>query len=133
MYLLRKALYGLKQAPRAWYSRINEYLSSLGYLRSPNEHTLYVRNVEGELIIVSLYVDDLLIIGSNPSKVDEFKEAMNCEFEMTDLGIMSYFLGMEINQTSSGIFVNQRRYAVDVLKRFGMDKCKPVNTPLVAT
>ncbi|XP_031280328.1 uncharacterized protein LOC116138799 [Pistacia vera] len=101
-------------------------------MRSPNEHTLYVRELEGELVIVSLYVDDLLITGSISSQLDEFKKVMHSEFKMSDLGEMPYFLGMEINQASCRIFVNQRKYANEVLKKFGMDKCKPVDTPLVA-
>lgn len=130
VYLLRKALYGLKQAPRAWYNRINEYLMSLGYARSANEHTLYVRRKENECTIISLYVDDLLIMGSSSNQLIDFKSTMHKEFEMTDLGEMSYFLGMEIHQSHHGIFVNQKRYTTQILHKYNMDKCKPVDTPL---
>ncbi|XP_031285993.1 uncharacterized protein LOC116144684 [Pistacia vera] len=97
VYLLKKALYGLKQALRAWYSRINDHLLSLDFVRSPNEHTLYIREVEDDVIIISLYVDDLLVIGSTHDQVEEFKKSMHSDFEMTDLGEMSYFLQMEID------------------------------------
>ncbi|XP_031263008.1 uncharacterized protein LOC116121206 [Pistacia vera] len=120
-----------EKAPRAWYSRINDHLLNLDFVRSPNEYTLYIREAEDDLMIISLYVDDLLVIGSNETQVDEFKKSMQSEFEMTDLGGMSYFLGMEIDQHVDGIFVNLRRYASEVLKKFCMENCKPVNLPLV--
>jgi len=96
VYLLKKALYGLKQAPRAWYSKIDEHLSSLGSQKSMSEATLYVKYKGDNLLIVSLYVDDLLITGGNAKLVEEFKREMMKIFEMTDLGLMTYFLGMEI-------------------------------------
>jgi hypothetical protein len=96
VYLLKKALYGLKQAPRAWYSKIDEHLSSLGSQKSMSEATLYVKCKGDNLLIVSLYVDDLLITGGNAKLVEEFKREMMKIFEMTDLGLMTYFLGMKI-------------------------------------
>ncbi|XP_031286059.1 uncharacterized protein LOC116144766 [Pistacia vera] len=103
----------------------------LSYTRSPNEHTLYLRKTERGLAVVSLYVDDLLVTGSNPEELDQFKSTMQTEFEMTDLGLMKYFLGMEISQTAGEIFVCQQRYATEILMKFGMENCKPVDTPLV--
>ncbi|CAL5403595.1 unnamed protein product [Camellia sinensis] len=97
VYLLKKALYGLKQAPRAWYSRIDSHLLSLGFVKSLSEFTLYVKEAT-DLIVVSVYVDDLLITGSNEDLIKEFKAEMLKVFEMTDLGLMSYFLGMEVKQ-----------------------------------
>lgn len=131
LYLFRKTLYGLKQAPRAWYSRINEYLMSLGFERSPNEHTLYVREIDDEKIFISLYVDDLLVTGTNSTRLQDFKNELHKEFEMNDLGEMSFFLGMEVWQSANGIFVSQKKYANELLKKFAMKNCKPVNTPLV--
>ncbi|XP_031278346.1 uncharacterized protein LOC116136813 [Pistacia vera] len=115
----------------AWYSRINDYLLSLDFVRSPNKHTLYIREVEDDVMIISLYVDDLLVIGSKHDQVEEFKKSMHSEFERTDLGEMSYFLGMEIDQDADGIFVNQRKYASEVLKKFCMENCKPMDLPSV--
>ncbi|GAU33542.1 hypothetical protein TSUD_143350 [Trifolium subterraneum] len=132
VYKLHKALYGLKQAPRAWYSRIDGYLLQNGFKRSENEATLYVKWSRNEVkLIVSLYVDDLLVIGNESNSLSQFKQAMENEFEMTDLGEMKYFLGMEIFQSSAGIFISQKKYALEVLKKFHMDKCKSVSTPLV--
>ncbi|CAJ2645183.1 unnamed protein product [Trifolium pratense] len=132
VYKLHKALYGLKQAPRAWYSRIDGHLLQSGFKRSENEATLYVKWSKNEVkLIVSLYVDDLLVIGNESNSLSQFKQAMENEFEMTDLGEMKYFLGMEIFQSSVGIFISKKEYALEVLKKFHMDKCKPVSTPLV--
>ncbi|XP_031279928.1 uncharacterized protein LOC116138358 [Pistacia vera] len=82
-------------------------------------------------MIISLYVDDPLVIGSNHAQVEEFKKFMHSEFEMMGLGEMSYFLGMDIDQDADGIFVNQRKYASEILKKFYMENCKPVDLPLV--
>ncbi|KAL4362450.1 hypothetical protein GQ457_04G012430 [Hibiscus cannabinus] len=129
---LKKALYGLKQAPRAWYKKIDSYLIEKGFERSKNEHTLYVKNQgKNDFLIVSLYVDDLLVTGNSSNMVLSFKEEMKKKFEMTDLGLMNYFLGMEVHQGEDGIFISQRKYANDVLKKFKMQNCKPVSTPLV--
>lgn len=99
VYRLKKALYGLKQAPRAWYARIDSYLVSLGFNRSVNEPTLYVKKNEVEIqLIVSLYVDDLLVTGGDQDMLAEFKAKMMDMFEMSDLGLMTYFLGMEVRQ-----------------------------------
>jgi len=97
VYKLHKTFYGLKQAPRAWYSRIDSHMIQLGFRRSENEATLYLKQNDGGLqLVVSLYVDDMLVTGSNVKLLDKFKMEMQDVFEMTDLGIMNYFLGMEI-------------------------------------
>ncbi|KAK0597781.1 hypothetical protein LWI29_028530 [Acer saccharum] len=128
---LKKALYGLKQAPRAWYSRIDEYYTSHEFRRSKSEPTLYIKTQSNNILIVSLYVDDLIYTGNNEKMMKEFKEDMMKTFEMTDLGLMHYFLGIEINQEKSGIFVSQKKYTESLLKKFKMSECKPVATPLV--
>ncbi|RVW21205.1 Retrovirus-related Pol polyprotein from transposon RE1 [Vitis vinifera] len=130
VYLLKKALYGLKQAPRAWYSRIDEHLQSLGFVKSPSEATLYVKGTDANLIVVSVYVDDLLVTGSNEKLVKEFKAEMLKVFEMTDLGLMSYFLGMEVKQDHDGVFISQKKYAKEILNKFHMDDCKRTSTPM---
>ena len=96
VFLLNKALYGLKQAPRAQYSRIDDYLLKLKFIRSYNEVTLYVKHENQEILIVSIYIDDILVTVSNDNVVKQFKMYMREVFKMNDLGEMSYFLGMEI-------------------------------------
>lgn len=130
VYLLKKALYGLKQAPRAWYDRLDSHLLQLDFYRSQSEATLYVKSCGENSLIVSIYVDDMLVTGSNFELIQQFKDEMRCCFEMTDLGIMKYFLGMEVTQLSCGIFICQQKYASDVLRRFKMEECKPVGTPM---
>jgi hypothetical protein len=130
VYLLKKALYGLKQAPRAWYSRIDDHLHKLGFVKSLSEATLYVKGADANLIIVSVYVDDLLVTGSNKTQIEEFKAEMFDVFEMTDLGLMSYFLGMEVKQSNDGIFICQHKYAKEIVKKFHMESCKSTSTPM---
>jgi len=130
VYLLRKALYGLKQAPRALYSRINDHLLSIGFTKSLSEFTLYVKDKGNSFLIVSLYVDDLLVTGDDTKLIDEFKQEMMQAFEMTDLGLMTYFLGIEIKQGENQVFICQRKYAKEILRKFQMDECKAVSTPM---
>ncbi|KAG8481669.1 hypothetical protein CXB51_026598 [Gossypium anomalum] len=131
VYKLKKALYGLKQAPRAWYTRIDSYLLSLGFERSISEPTLYVKKKQAETqLIVSLYVDDLLVTGGDRNMLADFKAKMKDTFEMSDLGQMIYFLGMEVQQTHSGIFLGQKTFAAKILSKFSMENCKPTSTPM---
>eukprot|EP00253_Pinus_taeda_P010257 PITA_10257 len=103
VYKLKKALYGLKQAPRAWYARIDGYFQENGFQRSKNDPTLYYKQECIDILIISLYVDDLLYMGSSSKMNDKFKAAMMNEFEMKGLGIMKYFLGMEVYQRQQEI------------------------------
>ena len=102
MYKLKKALYGLKQAPRAWYDRINGHFKLHGFHRSESEPTLYVK-LKGtdEVLIVCLYVDDLIYTSNSAALIAEFKNFMIGEFEITDLGLMNYFLGLEVKQSDT--------------------------------
>lgn len=130
VYRLKKALYGLKQAPRAWYSKIDDFFIELGFERSRSEHTLYVRKVDLSVIIISLYVDDLLVTGNDQKFIQKMKQNLMQMFEMTDLGEMTFFLGMEVNQIPGKIFICQKKYVREILKRFRMEECKSVATPM---
>ena len=130
VYLLKKALYGLKQAPRVWYNRIDAHLLDLGFTKSLSEFTLYLRKINDELLVVSLYVDDLLVTGSNMEQIDVFKREMKNVFEMTDLGKMTFFLGMEVQQKQNEIFICQQKYAKEILKKFNMEECRSTATPM---
>ncbi|KAM1744384.1 hypothetical protein ACFX11_011278 [Malus domestica] len=127
---LKKALYGLKQAPRAWNSRIDKYFQENNFTKCPHEYALYVKVKDGDILIVCLYVDDLIFTGSNPSMFEEFKRVMTKEFEMTDIGLMAYYLGIEVKQNEEGIFISQESYTKEILKKFKMDDCKPISTPV---
>jgi hypothetical protein len=129
VYQLKKALYGLNQAPRAWYSKIDTYLIKSGFSRSQNEPTLYTKTDQhGKILIVCLYVDDMIYTGN--LELTNFKHAIKYEFEMIDLGIMKYFLGIKVDQSTNGIFVCQKKYATDIIKRLCMEECNPAETPI---
>jgi hypothetical protein len=128
-YKLKKALYSLKQALRAWYSIIYHYLLKDGFSRNKNEPTLYIKvNQQGNILILCLYVDNMIYTGN--MMLNAFRSAMKNEFEMTDLGLMTYFLGIEVEQFDHGIFISQKKYVVEVFKKFKMEKCKPADTPI---
>ncbi|PRQ55986.1 putative RNA-directed DNA polymerase [Rosa chinensis] len=130
VYRLKKALYGLKQAPRAWYSHIDAFFVKEGFCKCPYEHTLYTKlGDDGRILVMCLYVDDLIYTSNNSLMLDAFKKSMMEEFDMTDLGLMRYFLGIEILQSSAGIFISQKKYALEVLERFKMGNCNSVCTP----
>src|SRR5882672_4549529 len=109
---LRKSLYGLKQAPRAWYAKIDSFLSSLNFVRCKSDPNVYLKLINGSLMIIVLYVDDLLITGSSQAEIACLKDAMNHAFSMTYLGLLSQFLGLEIAQTKAGIKLHQSKYAL---------------------
>eukprot|EP00253_Pinus_taeda_P031026 PITA_31026 len=126
---LKRALYGLKQAPRAWYTKIDNYFIGLGFKKSEVNANLYHIVVKGKLLIIVLYVDDL-ILTSDDQLIVSCKEELAREFEMKDMGLMHYFLGMEVWQKDGELFVSQGKYANEILRRFHMEKCKPMQTPL---
>jgi hypothetical protein len=117
---LKKALYGLKQDTRAWCNRIDTYLIKSGFNRSQNEPTLYTTTDQhGKILILCLYVDDMIYTGN--LELTSFKHAMQLEFEMTNIGIMKYFWGIVVDQSTKGIFVYQKKYATNIIKRLCME------------
>ncbi|KAM1087183.1 hypothetical protein ACFX2B_012591 [Malus domestica] len=127
---LKKAPYGLKQAPQAWNSCIDKYFQENNFTKCPHEHALYVKVKDGDILIVCLYVDDLIFTGSNLSMYEEFKRVMTKEFEITDIGLMVYYLSIEVKQNEEGIFISQESYTKEILKKFKMDNCKPISMPV---
>jgi len=127
---LKKALYGLKQAPRAWNTRLDEYFRKDGFEQCPFEHALYVKKNQGNLLLVAVYVDDVIFMGNDKRMLEEFKKAMTREFEMTDMGLMKFFLGLEVKQGEDGIFLSQEKFAKEILRKFKMEGCSPVSTPM---
>jgi transposase InsO family protein len=127
---LKKALYGLKQAPRAWYSRLDKYLQQAGFRKGSADNNLYIKVSEGNILLIEVYVDDI-IFGSDDDRLSQkFAKDMQNEFEMSLLGELSFFLGLQIRQRNQGIFISQTKYIIEMLKRFGMEDCKPVITPM---
>ena len=93
---------------------------SNGFSKSNGEPTLYIKAADGNVLIVVLYVDDLIFTGNDKALIGEFKEAMKSEIEMIDLGLLKYFLGIEVKQMHDGIFISQEKYARQILERFKM-------------
>ncbi|CAL2268253.1 unnamed protein product [Prunus armeniaca] len=130
-YRLRKALYGLKQAPRAWNNKIDHYFQQNGFTRSFSEPSLYLKKEDThDFLILCLFVDDLIYTSTNPRMAEVFKKNMMKEYEMTNLGTMRYFLGIQVQQSDEGIFISQEKYAENRLKKFNMLKSKPTDTPM---
>ena len=125
---MKKALYSLKQEPRTWYERIGNFLTSLGFTKSKADSNLYYKVEEGNLVILLLYVDDLFVTGED-GLIDDTKRKLAVEFEMKDLGMMHYFLSMEVWKNADGISLGQGKYVVEIMKRFGMMDYKAMATP----
>ncbi|GKA98608.1 putative RNA-directed DNA polymerase [Tanacetum coccineum] len=123
VYRLRKALYVLKQAPRAWYGRIESYFLKEGFEKCPYEPTLFIKSSkENMFLIVSIYVDDLIITGSTLDLIEQIEVSMKSEFKISDMGEMHFFfLGVEVIQSEDGIHLNQRKYSREILERFNME------------
>jgi hypothetical protein len=126
---LKKSLYGLKQAPRAWYAKMDIFLIATRFSRFHFDPNVYTKKVGTHLIILVLYVDDLILTGSDSKLLNHVKISLKKKFEMTDLGFLHYFLGLQVFQTNEGIFLSHSKYACDLLHRFHMDNCKPTPSP----
>lgn len=127
---LRKALYGLKQAPRAWYGEIAEFLTRSGYSVAHADSSLFIKEKEGKLAIVLVYVDDLIITGDDEREIHQTRENLSVRFQMKELGELKHFLGLEVDRTKEGLFLCQQKYTRDILQKFGMLECKPISTPI---
>ena len=127
---LRKTLYGLKQAPRKWYNKLNTALEEMGFTRSAHDPCLYIKGTGDNTMYVTVFVDDLVIACKLLAFIDAFKADIATRFNMKDMGVLSYFLGMEVRRGRDGtITLSQQRYASDILKRFGMSECNPISCP----
>ena len=116
---MNKALYSLKQAPRSWYDKMDGFLMSLGFKKSASNPNLYYHIDDNECLILVLYVDDLFITDSE-RLIAECKQALTAKFEIKDLGLMHYFLGLEVWQRTNEIFLSQGKYTMEILKKFIM-------------
>jgi hypothetical protein len=130
VYKLHKALYGLKQAPRAWYECLRDFLTQNSFKISKADSTLFTRKVEKDLFICQIYVNDIIFGSTNQSFYDEFSKIMTDRFEMSMMEELKFFLGFQIKQLKDGTFLSQTKYTRDILKKCGMDKAKPVKTPM---
>ncbi|GKB12674.1 retrovirus-related pol polyprotein from transposon TNT 1-94 [Tanacetum coccineum] len=130
VYLLRKALYGLKQAPRAWYDELSNFLMSKGFTKGTIDPTLFKIKYGEDILLVQIYVDDIIFGSTNPKYSKRFEKLMHSRFEISLMGEMKFFLGLQIHQSPKGIFINQAKYALEILKKHNMDNCHSIGTPL---
>ncbi|RVW27298.1 Retrovirus-related Pol polyprotein from transposon RE1 [Vitis vinifera] len=127
---LKKSLYGLKQSPRAWFGRFTKSMRAFGYRQSNSDHTLFLKKQHSKITTLIVYVDDMVVTGNDPEERKALQNYLSREFEMKDLGPLKYFLGIEVSRSSEGIFLSQRKYALNLLQETGMSGCQPVNTPI---
>ncbi|KAL4026017.1 hypothetical protein IC575_014424 [Cucumis melo] len=128
VYKLNKALYGLKRSPRAWYERLTVYLGHKGYSRGGADKTLFVNRSDKDLIIAQIYVDDIILGGFCEELVKNFINIMQPELEISMVGELSYFLGLQIKQRKEGIFITQKKYAKNLVKKFCLEKSQQKRT-----
>ncbi|KAJ0817027.1 putative RNA-directed DNA polymerase [Helianthus annuus] len=129
-YKLDKALYGLHQAPRAWYATLTEHLLAHGYTRGTIDQTLFIKRIGSDQILVQIYVDDIIFGSTSEDLCKEFEKVMKKKFEMSALGEMTLFLGLQVKQSSQGILIHQGKYVDDVLAKFKFTDAKPAETPM---
>eukprot|EP01018_Ginkgo_biloba_P031340 Gb_07919 [translate_table: standard] len=127
-----RSIYGLKQTPRAWYAKMDSFLLASGFTRCHSDPNVYFLQQDDSLLILVLYVDDLCITMSSPSIITMVKDALQDRFSMKYLGLLHYFLGIEISQSDSRITLAQPKYALDLLAQFHMTDCKPSLTPFLS-
>jgi hypothetical protein len=130
VYKLHKMLYGLKQAPRAWYECLRDFLIKNGLRIGKADSTLFTRKMGKDLFVCQIYVDDIIFGSTNKSFYDEFSKIMTDRFEMSMIGVLTFFLGFQIKQAKERTFISQTKYTRDILKKFGMDIAKPIKTPV---
>jgi len=127
---LRKSLYGLKQANRQWFSKLSQTLISLGYQQSKYDYSLFINKSSTDITLVAVYVDNIMITGSNTSEISHLKQHLDTLFGIKDLGQLHHFLGLEIIHTAKGIILSQKKFTNELLRDFGSLPSAAVSTPL---
>ncbi|KAI3746473.1 hypothetical protein L6452_08907 [Arctium lappa] len=130
VYKLKKALYGLHQAPRAWYDTLSSYLLENGFERGVIDKTLFIKRKKKDILLVQIYVDDIIFGSTRDNMCKEFEELMHQRFKMSSMGELTFFLGLQVQQKSDGIFICQSKYVQDILTKFGFSDSKPASTPM---
>ncbi|XP_016649734.1 PREDICTED: uncharacterized mitochondrial protein AtMg00810-like [Prunus mume] len=128
---LKKALYGLKQSPLAWFGRFITAMKKFGYRQTNTDHTLFIKHMAGEVTLLIIYVDDMIVTGDDTVEIEELQKRLASEFKMKDLGSLKYFLGVEVTRSKHGLFLSQSKYVMNLLADTGMLDCKPADTPIV--
>lgn len=127
---LKKSLYGLKQSPRAWFEKFGKVVCSYGFSRSKADHSLFTKKGNRGIVVLLVYVDDIIVTGSDSQGIAEIKQQLSQAFHTKDLGPLRYFLGIEVARNKDDIFLSQRKYILDILTETGMLGCRPSDTPM---
>nr|GEU46315.1 hypothetical protein [Tanacetum cinerariifolium] len=131
VYKLKKSLYSLKQSPCSWYDMLSSFLLSQKFSKGVVDPTLFTRKEGRYILMVQIYTDDIIFVFIDPSICDIFVDKMSSKFKMSMMDKMSFFLGLEISQSPRGIFINQTKYALEILKKYSIDSIDPVDTLMV--
>ncbi|GJU23973.1 putative ribonuclease H-like domain-containing protein [Tanacetum coccineum] len=130
VYKVVKALYGLHQAPRAWYATLSTFLLKSGYKRGTIDKTLFIKKNKNDIMLVQVYVDDIIFGSTKRSWCDEFEALMKSRFQMSSMGELTFFLGLQVKQKEDGIFISQDKYVAEILKKFDFASVKTASTPI---
>ncbi|GJR00125.1 putative ribonuclease H-like domain-containing protein [Tanacetum coccineum] len=130
VYKVEKALYGLHQAPRAWYETLSIYLLDNGFHRGQIDKTLFIKRHKHDILLVQVYVDDIIFRLTKKQMSNEFETLMHSKFQMSSMGELSFFLGLQVKQKSDGIFISQDKYVTQILKKFDFALVKTASTPM---
>lgn len=128
---LSKAIYGLKQAPRAWFDSLKDALLNWGFQNTKSDSSLFILKGTDHTTFLLIYVDGIIVTGSNTKFLEAFIKKLNAVFSLKDLGQLHYFLGIEVQRDAGGLYLKQSRYISDLLKKFNMEKSSPCSTPMV--
>ncbi|GJY78790.1 retrovirus-related pol polyprotein from transposon TNT 1-94 [Tanacetum coccineum] len=131
VYRLKKALHSLNQAPRVWNDTLSRFLLDNKFSKGAVDPTLFTQKTGKHILLVLIYVDDIIFASTEPKACDLFSNEMSSKFQMSMMGQMSFFLGLQVSQNPGGIFINQSKFAFEILKKFGIDSCDHVDTPMV--
>ncbi|GKA47809.1 putative ribonuclease H-like domain-containing protein, partial [Tanacetum coccineum] len=130
VYKVEKALYGLHQAPRAWYETLSTYLLDNGFQRGKIDKTLFIKRDKGDILLVQVYVDDIIFGSTKKELCNAFEKLMHEKFQMSSMGELTFFLGLQVKQKNDGIFISQDKYVAEILKKFGFTEVKTASTPM---
>ncbi|GKB52792.1 putative ribonuclease H-like domain-containing protein [Tanacetum coccineum] len=130
VYKVEKALYGLHQAPRAWYETLSTYLLDNGFHRGQINKTFFIKRLKGDILLVQVYVDDIIFGLTKKSLCDEFEQIMHNRFQMSSIGELTFFLGLQVKQKKDGIFISQDKCVGEILKKFDFSSIRTASTPM---
>nr|GFB21289.1 hypothetical protein [Tanacetum cinerariifolium] len=132
VYKVVKALYGLHQAPRAWYETLATYLLENRFQRGTIDQTLFIKKQQKDILLVQIYVDDIIFGATNKALCQSFEKLMKDKFQMSSMGELAFFLGLQVKQKKDGIFISQDKYVAEILKKFGLSEGNLASTPIDA-